>query len=310
MPQLAFLPTRPRGQLLKWVGSKFGHAGRIVSHFPSGECSDTFYVPFVGSGAVLATRMAPSGGSPGGGRAAPASARAGDTLAPLIEMWQALQSNPEALTGHYREVISRYREDPEATYQRVVERYNENPNGPDLAVLSRTCFGGVIRFTKEGAFSTPIGTHSPISPKKFRARARRWRSRVRGVTFLNQPFGETMKAAGAGDLVYCDPPYRDSQAMLYGSQGFSFGELIRAIARCKERGAKVALSTGGGGGGGRKTGPEEEEKAEPRGLLEDVFEREVCFSEGSPSASMLKRFQCAGEVMSGEGLRERLLLSW
>ena len=284
MSQLTLLPMRPKGQLLKWVGNKFRHANEIASHFP--EDYDTFYEPFVGTGAVLAT-MAPS------------DAIASDTLAPLIEMWHTLQNDPEALIEHYRRVITRYEDNPDATYEETLRRYNEDPNGRDLVILSRTCYGGVVRFTKEGKMSTPIGAHSPISPEKFEARAYRWRDRIQDTAFLNQSFTETMGAAGANDLIYCDPPYLDSQSILYGSQDFSFEKLLEMITQCKERGAKIALSIDGR----KKSGKKEIKLTLPPG----VFEREMYVEGGS---SMLKRFQNGGEVMIGEDVQERLLLSW
>jgi len=48
-----------------------------------------------------------------------------------------------------------------------------------------------------------------------------------------------------GDLVYCDPPYSFSQAILYGAQNFSFEDLLNRIEGCKKRGVFVALSIDG-----------------------------------------------------------------
>ena len=44
---------RPQGQLLKWVGNKFRYAELIARHLP--VPTGTYYEPFVGTGAVLAT---------------------------------------------------------------------------------------------------------------------------------------------------------------------------------------------------------------------------------------------------------------
>ena len=54
-----------------------------------------------------------------------------------------------------------------------------------------------------------------------------------------------MDQAVAGDLVYCDPPYTHTQAILYGAQSFSLPRLFEAIERCKQRSVYVALSIDG-----------------------------------------------------------------
>jgi hypothetical protein len=54
-------------------------------------------------------------------------------------------------------------------------------------------------------------------------------------------YKDTMNLAQPGDLVYCDPPYSHSQAILYGAQSFSLKQLILAIDECKKRGVYVAL---------------------------------------------------------------------
>jgi DNA adenine methylase len=158
---------------------------------------------------------------------------------------------------------------------------------------------GVVRFTKEGTMSTPIGPHKPIEPKSFTLRVIEWKERVKNTIFLNKPFTETFALAEEGDLIYCDPPYLDSQAILYGAQGFDFTQLIREIQKCKSRGVKVVLSIDGK----KKSG----KKIIDLQISPEVFEREVYLNGGS---SMLKRFQNGGQEMMGENVHERLLLTW
>lgn len=49
----------PKSQLLKWVGNKQKFAGQISKYFPANY--NTFYEPFLGSGAIMAT-LSPSSG--------------------------------------------------------------------------------------------------------------------------------------------------------------------------------------------------------------------------------------------------------
>ncbi len=282
--QQILFPTRPKGQLLKWVGNKYRYAHTITSFFP--DRYNKYVEPFVGTGAVLATL-------------APRKGIAGDVLAPLIEILKLLQDEPQTLIDYYTTVISLFNQDREKTYSEILTRYNSSPNGLDLLILSRTCYGGVVRFTREGTMSTPIGPHKPMGIETFAAIVMEWRERIKNTIFLNKPFTEIMPTALEGDLVYCDPPYLDSQSILYGAQSFDFAELIEQIQRCKSRGVKIALSIDGKKKSGTKT-----IKIEiPPGL----FEREVYLSGGS---SMLKRFQNEGREMVGEDIHERLLLTW
>lgn len=284
MTQVTFLPTRPKASLLKWIGNKYKYAQRIASYFPTEY--ERYVEPFVGTGAVLSTL-------------APDRAIASDTLTPLIEIWKLLQDNPGRLISYYEAVIADFNRARQETYTEILERYNRSPNGLDLLIISRTCYGGVVRFTRGGKISTPIGPHIPIPPEAFSERVAEWRSRVRNVRFLNQSFVETMAEVQRDDLVYCDPPYVDSQAILYGAQDFSFPKLIELIGECKNRKARVALSIDGK----KKSGKRTIALPIPSGL----FEREIYLDCGS---SMLKRFQNGGTRMVGEDVHERLLLTW
>jgi len=275
---------RPSAQLLKWVGNKFRHAEIIANTFPSYR--GKYVEPFVGTGAVLAT-LAPERGL------------AGDILRPLIEIWKLLQEDPERLIEAYRERWNAYKIDRRRAYNQILEAYNNNPNGLDLLFLCRSCYGGIVRFTKEGKMSTPIGAHFPISPDSLAKRVYEWRKRVLNTTFVCADYKETMKQVEPGDLVYCDPPYYASQSILYGAQNFKLQELFEEIERCKKLGAYVALSIDGY----KKSGLHRVEIDFPDGL----FERELLLDAG---ASMLRRFQKRGKKMEGEFVGDRLLLTW
>jgi len=105
--------------------------------------------------------------------------------------------------------------------------------------------------------------------------------------------------ARENDLVYCDPPYSHSQAILYGGQDFSLKRLFNAIAECRDRGVRVALSIDGK----KKSGAVECDIDVPEGL----FEREVFISCGR---SMLRRFQRQGDTLTDEIVEDRLLITY
>ena len=193
-----------------------------------------------------------------------------------------------------------FRSSKEAAYKFVLDRYNtQGPNGADLLFLSRVCYGGVVRFRKDGYMSTPCGPHKPMPPRNFAERARIWAARTRGATFQHGDFEQTVATAKAGDLVYCDPPYVDSQAILYGAQAFSLERLARVIGQLKGRGVRVALSIDGT----KKSGKHEVQLPE----LEGLFAREVLVHLGS---SMLKRYQLKDQNADAHHVADRLLLTY
>ena len=273
-------------QLLKWIGNKQRFADEIVSFFPANF--DRYFEPFLGSGAVLAT-LSPKNGI------------GSDVFRPLMEIWQTLHSNPEKLKKWYKDrwEIAHGKTKKEG-YEKIKKSYKLNPNGADLLFLCRSCYGGVVRFRKtDGYMSTPCGVHEPISPESFSKRVDVWFQRTSNTEFLELHYVEAMNMARKGDLIYCDPPYRHSQGILYRGQEFSFLNLLEIIQKCKERGVFVALSIDGT----KKSGKVICDLPIPKGL----FEREVYVNCGR---SMLKRFQMEGKSLEKEIVADRLLLTY
>jgi len=192
-------------QLLKWIGNKQRFAHEIASLFPINY--NSYFEPFLGSGAVLATH-------------APKSGLGSDVLMPLMEIWKALKSDPDLIKNWYRsrwELARSYSNND--GYEIIKSNYNNNPNGPDLLFLCRACYGGVVRFRKsDGYMSTPCGIHAPISPESFNKRVNIWHDRIKHIDFEVLDYKEAFSYAKKGDLIYCDPPYLHSQPILYRGQ--------------------------------------------------------------------------------------------
>ena len=280
------LPPAPHGQLLKWVGNKQRYASQIAAFFPS--TFGTYYEPFLGSGAVLASL-------------APASGVGSDVFAPLIQIFQALKHSPEVVKSWYAERWdSVARLGKEEAYRAIQARYNASPSGADLLFLSRSCYGGVVRFRKaDGYMSTPCGAHSPMAPEAFGRRADDWHRRIQGSQFTCADYRDVLSRAKAGDLVYCDPPYLHTQSILYGAQEFRLSDLFAEIDKLRSRGVKVALSIDGRKKSGRK--------ACPIDIPDGLFTRAVWIECGP---SMLKRFQLIGETAASHHVADRLLLTY
>lgn len=284
--EYAGVHKKPRTQLIKWVGNKQKFAETIASHFP--EHFNRFFEPFLGSGAITGTL-------------APKDAIASDVFSPLMEIWTTLKESPEELISWYaarREGLTP--ENKKEIYAEVLSSFNKNPNGADFLFLTRSCYGGVVRFRKaDNYMSTPCGAHTPISVESFRRRVEEWSIRMENVEFRCMDYSQAFEMAHEGDLIYCDPPYSHSQAILYGAQAFSLSDLIEQIAVAKKKGVFVALSIDGT----KKSG----DILCDIPTMEGVFERELFISLGG---SMLKRFQLDGGTTHGEQVSDRLLLTY
>lgn len=273
-------------QLLKWIGNKQRFAHQIIGFFP--ERFGIYREPFLGSGGVLGV-LAPNYGV------------GSDSFKPLIGIWQTLKDDPQKLKKWYSvrwEKMTAGNKVEE--YEKIKASYNRKANSADLVFLSRSCYGGVVRFRQtDGYMSTPCGIHNPISPKSFGERVDEWHKRVQGTDFSTMEYEEAMDCAEPGDLIYCDPPYSFSQAILYGAHDFNLEKLLVKIQECKERGVYVALSIDGS----KKSGNFLCDVLIPEAL----FEREILVKVGR---SMLKRFQMEGESLETEVVMDRLLLTY
>lgn len=278
------LPQPFKQQLLKWVGNKQRFAHEIAAFFP--KQFNTYFEPFLGSAAVLGTLI-------------PSRALGSDAFEPLIGIWRTLKQEPNLLVSWYaKRIAMRHELGKERACDEVLGSYNAKPNAADFMYWSRACYGGVVRFRKDGYMSTPCGPHEPVSVESFTERVAVWSCRTRGASFEHLDYREAMGRARAGDLIYCDQPYSDTQAILHGAQGFRFSELLTVIAECKERGVVVALSHDGT----KKSGAVMCGVPIPTGL----FTREVAVNVGR---SMLRRFQREGETLEDEVVHDRLLLT-
>jgi len=232
---------------------------------------------------------------------APTRAMASDHYPPLMQIWQRLRHDKEGLKADYAERHALMTKiGKREAYQRILADFNSRPNGADLVFLCRACYGGVVRFRRrDGHMSTPVGIHRPMPPVHFATRVDLWHERTLGCQFRELDFALAMSQAGRNDLIYCDPPYQDTQRILYGAQTFSLARLFDEIAACKARGARVVLSIDGTKRSGRTLC----DVRIPPGL----FEHEAFIAIGR---SMLKRFQMDGRTLEAHEVSDRLLLTY
>ena len=279
--------------LLKWIGNKQRFADTIISYMP--QEFNNYYEPFLGSGAVMAALL-----DSDANKLFPKfnHAYGSDVLPFLIDIFKLAQNDPVVLSSYYTN--EKYKKNPAEQYEIIKDRFNAEHNPFDFLLLSRTCYGGVIRFRKaDGYMSTPRGPHNPISPDTFSKRLMQWHHLIQKADFDCMNYTEAMDRAQTNDVIYCDPPYTHSQGILYGAQSFDVEILWEKIAECKARNVKVMLSINGK----KDSGKTDISAVPPEGL----FKRQIFVDCG---ASMVDRLQNSGKSMENKKIADQLLLTW
>ena len=248
--------------LLKWAGGKRQLLPVLAEHYP--PKFSRYIEPFMGSAAVFFDLL-------NSGRLARRAIVLADMNPDLIGCYRMLRDRPEAViralnslargyriggTDHYYEVRDTRFNPLRAALQArasapgdVADMYT-----PGLAAmlifLNRTGFNGLFRLNRSGGFNVPAGRYTnPRICDEAHLRSVAAALATPGVTIALQPFDRTLDDAGAGDFVYCDPPYaplsRTSSFANYTADGFTAFDQRRlqqkVVAACK-RGAHVVVS--------------------------------------------------------------------
>lgn len=102
--------------------------------------------------------------------------------------------------------------------------------------LNRTCFNGLCRFNRSGAFNTPFGRYKAINyADNFSA----LRAVIRDWTFTNNDVA--LLQVEPEDFVYADPPY-DVEFTTYSAGGFSWADQVRTAEWLAAHRGPVVLS--------------------------------------------------------------------
>ena len=220
--------------VLKWAGGKASLLPQLVPLFP--RAFERYVEPFVGAGAVF---LAVDPGVP---------ALLADANAELVNLYSVIRAHPLALMDALDALAEHY---SEAHY------YSVRAVCPALPVacaartiyLNKTGFNGLYRQNRSGAFNVPFGKRVRCPALYDRANLLALSARLANATLLHRDFEEVMEGAGAGDFVYCDPPYEPlnptSSFNAYKAGGFSRADQTRlreACVRAVGRGAAVAVS--------------------------------------------------------------------
>lgn len=237
----------PSGQItdpfIRWAGGKrwlaegLGHAIRQRLSATGGR----YFEPFIGGGAVLLAVR-------------PAVGLVSDINGELIEAWQLVRDQPDALVemiGSWPVEREFYNQMRQASPDTALER------AARFIYLNRCCYGGIHRVNRRGHFNVAFGNGSRTPAHMIENRLVEKASLVLQASTLSieeRDFEASLDEAGAGDVVYCDPAYTEAASrgeerrfVRYGRKVFTWSDqerLALACHRAAARGACVIVSTG------------------------------------------------------------------
>lgn len=192
--------------IVKWAGGKTRLLPELIARVP--DQFERYYEPFAG-GAALFFRLQPY------------SAMLGDANRDLIATYEAVCRYPEEVIGVLRGYQDAHCEE---VYYGVRCDWNDGHLTEPIVCaaafiyLNKTCFNGLWRVNRAGAFNVPVGryTNPPIcAPDAVRAAS----AALTGAQLRCGDYAMTAADARRGDFVYFDPPY-DGTFVGYTGDGF------------------------------------------------------------------------------------------
>ncbi|RME57827.1 MAG: Dam family site-specific DNA-(adenine-N6)-methyltransferase [Caldilineae bacterium] len=220
---------------LKWAGNKRRIVARIQAELPPGR---RLLEPFVGSGAVFLHTDYPC-------------YLLADANGDLINLHRRLQAEGEPFIAFCRTFFTPENNRPERYYH-FRALFNETEDlrlkAALFLYLNRHGYNGLCRYNAKGGFNVPFGRYRrPYFPaEEMRAFHRKSQH---GVVFRQADYLTVLAEAGAGDVVYCDPPYvplsTTANFTSYDANGFSMADqerLAQAARAAAARGAHVVIS--------------------------------------------------------------------
>jgi len=231
------LPQSGAHPIVKWVGGKTRLLPELLARMP--ERYNRYFEPFAG-GAALFFRVAPR------------RAVLADSNADLIGLYTAVRSDVASVLRRLE--MHREAHDQDHYYE-TRERWNDREvswSTPERAAafiyLNKTCFNGLWRVNRSGAFNVPIGryTDPPICvPDALRAA----HNALAAAELRCADYRKAVHDAKAGDFLYFDPPYDPVTATAnftsYSADGFSPDDQRALAETARElvaKGCKVMLS--------------------------------------------------------------------
>lgn len=188
-------PSSVPAPFVKWVGGKTKLLPELLARAPKDY--RRYFEPFVGGGALYF-------------RLLPPAAVLTDLNGELIGCYQAVRDQVEEVIAAIARLRARHDEEH---YYAVRERWNAErermtpvTRAATFIYLNKTCYNGLWRVNRSGAFNVPAGRYenpSILDPEGLRAAS----AALRCAAIGRARFEQVLDEADAGDFVYFDPPY-------------------------------------------------------------------------------------------------------
>lgn len=230
-------PSEYERPIFKWVGGKFSTLPILSEHLPHGK---RLIEPFVGGGSVFTN-------------AGYKEYLLNDINGDLINFYQVLQREAHTLItlahGYFQDYNS------SKAFLEIRRKFNDGEydelhRAAAFLYLNRHCFNGLVRYNLKGRFNVGFGKYkAPYFPH---IEMEAFLGESDKCKFVCGDFGGVIAAAGAGDVIFCDPPYEplpDTDGFTnYSGHGFPFAEqerLVSLLVAAHKRGAKVVITNSG-----------------------------------------------------------------
>ncbi|ENZ1854981.1 TPA: DNA adenine methylase [Salmonella enterica] len=235
LPVEKSVPRTWRRPFLKWAGGKYSLLPELDRLIPAGK---RLIEPFVGGGSVFLNSDKHE------------YFLLADINADLINLYQMLAVVPDSVIGEAIKAFWHLNDVENYTVIREAfnaQKLNATERAAAFLYLNRHCFNGLMRYNLGGFFNVGWGKYkAPYFPEE---EIRAFRLKSHACVFMTAGFERTLRLAGDGDVVYCDPPYEPMPGTAgftsYASGGFSWDSQVALAESCvaaHQRGAKVFIS--------------------------------------------------------------------
>ncbi|MGB8346658.1 MAG: DNA adenine methylase [Ktedonobacteraceae bacterium] len=224
---------------IPYQGSKRNLASMILAVI-HGRRFRRFYEPFAGSAAMtIAASHAKVADT----------FILGDSLAPLMSIWNQILTTPHALANAYEKIWESQLDDDEGYYYRIRDEFNRTHDPARLLYLLARCVKNAPRFNQQGQFNQSVDKRRlGMRPDKMRHEILAASTLLaKHATAIWADFETTLNDATIADLVYLDPPYEGTTTgdnKRY-HQGLERARLITALESLNRRGVPFLLSYDG-----------------------------------------------------------------
>lgn len=224
--------------LLKWAGGKFTQLDDIL---PLLQGHERLIEPFVGGGSVFLN-------------AGFKTVLANDNCHDLINTYQQLQERAYEVIGKAFQLFRLF--NTPYAFLKIRDKFNAARYTPveraaAFIYLNRHCFNGLTRYNQSGAFNVGYGKY--LAPYFPLDEIEAFVDRCQGVRFSCGGYEDAIAQAGAGDVVFCDPPYeplagKDGFTRYSNMSAFTMKDqsmLVDCTLAAHQHGAKIIITNSG-----------------------------------------------------------------